>query len=272
MEINDENYHKHYAFGSGDVHNWLKGYRFFLDGRASGSTRPMVRGSLAHCLLLEPESFDERYVVCPLKSVNSKAFDKMVEGNPGREVVLEKEVDEARLWVAPFNNSPALINAEKEKICICDHEGLSLKGKFDASNENVIFDFKTCASIHGFQHSAAQYGYHMQSYHYKLLYSRVYDIPLEELKFYFLLTEKSTHHSKIVEFDEQANEVAKEQHDLAIKNARAVMKSRGLTQEELLNIKPEAVAAYDRRKVTTLSLPRGYMFEHYNKMEIDDNE
>ncbi len=50
------------------------------------------------------------------------------------------------------------------------------------------------------------------------------------------------------------------------------MKSRGLTQEELLNIKPEAVAAYDRRKVTTLSLPRGYTFEHYNKMEIDDNE
>ena len=272
MKITEENYHEHYAFGSGDVFNWLKGYRFFLDGRAGEKTRAMVKGSLAHCLLLEPQAFEERYVVCSLKSTKSKAYGDLVTQNPDKEVVLESDLDEARLLVAPFKDSPALIQAEKEKMLLCDHSGFKLKGKLDAVLDNMLFDFKTTTSIDAFSYKTALYGYHVQAYHYKLLYSKVSGISIEDLKFYFLISEKGSGYSKIVELDDVAYSVAQEQHAAALNNAYRVMKERNLSQEKLLCMKRETVDAYDSKSVATVSLPRGYINQHNMDMEGAESE
>ena len=70
------NYRSNSALGSSDLKNILNSPRAFLDGRQKpyASSASMLLGTLSHTMLLEPETFDDRYAIFPTdKKINPKA-------------------------------------------------------------------------------------------------------------------------------------------------------------------------------------------------------
>lgn len=139
---------------------------------------PMKLGSLAHAMLLEPETV-EQYVVIPSEVLASngakigKKWTEFAEANAGRELLKEEDFDTARRMVESIRNRCGewFTNglAEHELRWTCDDTGLPCKAKVDYILPRLIIDVKTAgdASPKGFRSSVANYDYHLQEAHYR---------------------------------------------------------------------------------------------------------
>jgi len=116
------------------------------------STAPMVFGSLVHCLVLEPETFDKRYIISPTFDKRTKAgkqgYKDFVSLSEGLEVVSEKEYKEALFAIEGLKScKPALEllrdATETEKKIRFKYKGLTISGIVDGLNPNFRFDLKT---------------------------------------------------------------------------------------------------------------------------------
>ena len=124
-----------------------------------GITDALVNGRLAHTLLLEPQKFNDEYLIIPDKkgfgSRKTKCFQEAIKNNKtGKELVLQSEFDN---WTKRVNTllSYDLIKAilsgiSIEKPVIWD-ENLCLKAKLDAVKNTpqgiVLIEYKTTATI-----------------------------------------------------------------------------------------------------------------------------
>ncbi len=140
------------------------------------ATPAMVLGSLTHVFVLEPEKFDEEYVVAEGCSARrGKAWDAAaMEACPDRIAVLPHQVDEARAMAASVLAHPLastiLERAEsiEQSIRWTDpNTGIKLKCKTDflVRDKGVVLapDLKTTAELAKFPSSVANYRYHVQS-------------------------------------------------------------------------------------------------------------
>ncbi len=138
-------------------------------------------GNAFHMMVLEPNLFDETYIVKPepvlLKDVGREAYDKykgVIEyiEKSGKKILSIKDYKILiEMKASLYKNSKALELIEKgeyESSYFFRDEatGLMLKARPDViKNENLYVDLKTCddASPYSFQKSIANYGYHIQA-------------------------------------------------------------------------------------------------------------
>lgn len=155
-------------------------------------TRPMLRGTLAHCAVLEPDALAKRYVVTPAdapkrpteaqwaakKSNESSQAAKDWWNNfnaalAGREVVTHDEFAVTQLQLEAIRQCRELADllatgrGEVSIFWIDEDTGLYCKARPDWLSDMAL-DLKTCAdeSPSGFSRAAARLRYDLQDAHY----------------------------------------------------------------------------------------------------------
>lgn len=160
---------------------------YYVTKYGNASSQGLRDGWLLHCLLLEPEKFDEQIFV-EVQSKNSKAYKEAVE-KYGTVYTAKEKKDAERLADAILKNEQALnllTNAQYEVPIIGNVLGYPFRGKADVLSERGICDIKTCSDIKAFPHQARKYGYDIQVFLYCELFSK------EFFEFQFLVIDKAT--------------------------------------------------------------------------------
>jgi len=141
-------------------------------------TPSMQLGTLVHCAVLEPDSFDVRYVVAPTINKRTKAgkeeWAAFVESNDDKTVITEDEYNLCHMIAQSVKSHPAasdmLCGGDAERVFLWNDEstGERCKSKADYVKGNIIIDLKTAqdSSPAGFARACANFGYHMQDAHY----------------------------------------------------------------------------------------------------------
>lgn len=146
-----------------------------------GPTPAMAAGTLAHTMILEPETFAHRYVTKPadlsLATKEGKAFKASVP--EGMELISEDQRDTAQLQRAAVMADPKLASmlasghAELSAFWTDKATGLRCRCRpdwlqFTGPNRVRVLDIKTIGDItlESVSRSIAAYGYHRQQAHY----------------------------------------------------------------------------------------------------------
>lgn len=158
-------------------------------------TRAMAFGSLVDTMVLEPEMFEDRYVLQPATyetektsgrgankvtetivkpwNLNSKTCKALAEeiAASGKEIVTEADLDKAKAIEIALMASPeaALAITEGQKqvsfVWVDEDSGVKCKGRADLVNKGFIDDLKTTmdASPREFSRTIGKFLYHVQA-------------------------------------------------------------------------------------------------------------
>lgn len=273
------NYHDLPALGSTDIKNLLKGERQFLDGRQTEfKSSSMSFGTMCHCMLLEPDQFDERYAVYTgEKTRASTDFKEFKALHDGKIILKTDEYSQAKALLHDLKQAKALQTAEKEFEIFSEINGVQIKAKLDAvsiaddKTSAIIFDLKTGHDIiKRWEYSVKDYGYHLQQYHYRLCLSQLLGVTIDSIRFIFILAERSTSYVQLVELDEHTELIASHHHAEAIEKYKAMCKRLERTQETVAQFPRQQVPAFDLSKITTRGLPE-FVLARFQR-ERDQNE
>jgi len=181
-------------------------------------TKSMALGSLVDTLVLEPEFYDERYVMQPGTyetekttgrgdkkvtetiekpwNLNSKTCKAMAEeiAATGKEIVSESDLEKASILRDALMASPeaALAITEGEKqvsfVWVDEDTGVKCKGRADLVNATTIDDLKTSidASPEGFRRTIGKFLYYVQAGVYTAAWLQLTEIPKD---FRFIVAE-----------------------------------------------------------------------------------
>lgn len=147
-------------------------------------TDAMVYGSMVHCLVLEPDEFENRYAVLEdtdicnqiggAKPRATKAYKEWRAAfeaeNQGKTLVSQEDYEHAKRIAinVKSNRASAKVLAaapEHEKGIEWEYNNFRFKGFIDAIGDKAIFDLKTCADAapDKFQRDLVQKGYYLQA-------------------------------------------------------------------------------------------------------------
>lgn len=160
-------------------------------------------GTAIHCLLLEPDEFEDRFIIAPEFNRRTKqgkedeaAFLKQC-ADSGKIIMTKEEGDALRLMAGSVNAHPtasALLSAEGvSEVSIYwtdDETGELCRIRPDRMipEHHIIIDVKKVADIDRFERHAEEFRYHVQDAMYSEGYYRHFGVwP----KFYFLLVSSS---------------------------------------------------------------------------------
>jgi exodeoxyribonuclease VIII len=163
-------------------------------------------GHAVHCLALEPDEFEDRFVSFPKvdrRTKEGKEFAARFEAeNKGKIILDPQEFQDAMACVQALNNHPefATIMAQPRRVEV-EHQfdlfGHRFKARLDCviDSMKLILDIKTTddASPHRWQWSAVDYGYHRQAFIYQgaIELSHANKEPVREsYRFIFAVVEK----------------------------------------------------------------------------------
>lgn len=141
-------------------------------------TPAMAIGRATHCLILEHDCFDERYILGPKFDKRTKAgkeaFETFTASLNGREPIDQDDFD--RLWamrnsIMAHPSASGLISTGQAEVTIIwtdEITGLLCKARIDwipANIERTLMDLKTTkdAEAHPFTQSCIYYGYARQA-------------------------------------------------------------------------------------------------------------
>lgn len=173
-----------------------KSPKHFIDyklGRKE-QTPAMLKGNVIHCLILEPDEFENRYIVEPtgpdvprkpsISQINAKKksdstiesiafWNDFQENAAGREIITSALKDQAeRTRDAVYRNEPARFILDAITQTEIDAEwsafGFKWRGKIDGKGSGIIVDLKTVADADPFkiERSIRYDGMGQQSAHY----------------------------------------------------------------------------------------------------------
>jgi hypothetical protein len=140
-----------------------------IDSGGKEQTDAMRLGSGTHCLLLEPEEFEQRYCVVPefhkspenvtakgqptdskLTNFYKQAVKEFASQNSGKEFLSREQYDNALYAVESMRSKPLITSmlesADTELTIIGEIDGVAVKGRIDALCRDCIIDVKTTAS------------------------------------------------------------------------------------------------------------------------------
>lgn len=165
------------------------------------STKAMESGTMFHEYLLEPEIFNEKYLISEFTDKRTKEYKSWMALYPDK-IIISKE-DEFNLQNAKRNVDKTIFDfhdlgeildkSQKEISCFADMFGFQCKGLFDVLyqiNDNyIIFDLKKCQNALDFHKSILSYKYYKQAAWYMSLLS-IHNIPRENIRFIFIAVEE----------------------------------------------------------------------------------
>lgn len=136
-------------------------------------TPDMLLGTYAHCAILEPERFEEHFVIGPDVSRATKEWKAFVAEHPNDTILKPDEFETInqmfRAVMAHPEASRLLTGGQSEHSAfwIDPISGLRCKARYDYvhMNKGIIVDLKTTkdASQRAFERSCVDRGYHRQS-------------------------------------------------------------------------------------------------------------
>ncbi len=160
-----------------------------------------VFGSALHCLVLEPDEFDDRYVVEDFDGCKSGKNTKLYkEGRArwmptvkGRQPISLSDLIQIRTMARNVKAiaSRIMTNGEAEIGMFAEIDGVQVKAKADYLRLDIqaVFDVKTTKSIKSFPTSMVDFNYISQA----ALYSDIArEITGKPFDFYFILVENSS--------------------------------------------------------------------------------
>lgn len=168
-----------------DFRRSIKGYRdrYITCTMPRGEPSPeMIIGSALHCLLLEPDSFDESFAVVPKVDRRTKdgkaAWAAFLEQSDGKALLDDDGMSRVREMAAAVQDDKAAaallrsVDYAEESIRWTDRStGMQCKCRPDgliAGDQPIVIDLKTAAnpSRGSFGRRAFDLGYHRQAAHY----------------------------------------------------------------------------------------------------------
>ena len=134
-------------------------------------TESLLVGSAFHCMLLEPDEFDKRYVYEPKFDKRTKAgkeayaeFEQTLNGRKPIPEHYQEAFETMLVRLESHDNARELIKDATKREVIHFWEdvktGLKCKGKIDAQSETYLLDIKTTskkADLRAFQEFATNY-------------------------------------------------------------------------------------------------------------------
>lgn len=162
-------------------------------------TSAMQFGTLCHTIILEPECFDERYVVLEGKmDKRTKAYKELAEKHPEQEIIGIAEYEAAREIARLAHRNCDMIadiiyrGGFVEPSIFYEYDNVGLKSRPDLMlpDGGVIIDYKTSAdaSPHSFGNSTIKFGYDIQCAMQCKAFYELYGEPC--LQYYYLVQEK----------------------------------------------------------------------------------
>lgn len=140
-----------------------------IDGGGRVETKPMRFGSQLHCLLLEPDRFEETHVVMPdfkvdpgnLTKSGTRSFaktqwvtdaeDAFRAENEGKEVIGRSDYDKALCMIESVRSHPLasdwLRTGAKEITALGEIRGIAFKGRIDILTDGRIIDLKSTGDV-----------------------------------------------------------------------------------------------------------------------------
>ena len=164
-KMSDDEYFALKAISASQIKQYDKGaYWFWKSSPFNPEKAPekasdaLVFGKLCHCMLLEPEAVEERFMVVDFgKTRTNKKYADAVEAFPGVEIVNQDEMDRATKMIGEIGRHPlasriiAGATAEMPYTWTDKETGLPCKCKIDAikrtKNGIVVIDYKTSSDI-----------------------------------------------------------------------------------------------------------------------------
>lgn len=164
-KMSDDEYFALKALSASQIKQYDKGaYWFWKSSPFNPEREPekvsdaLAFGKLCHCMLLEPDAVDERFMVVDFgKTRTTKKYADAVEAFPGVEIVSQDEMDRATKMIGEIGRHPlasriiAGATAEMPYTWTDKETGLPCKCKIDAikrtKNGIVVIDYKTSSDI-----------------------------------------------------------------------------------------------------------------------------
>jgi hypothetical protein len=164
-KMSDDEYFALKAISASQIKQYDKGAYWFWksspfnpDKEPEKASDALAFGKLCHCMLLEPEAVEERFMVVDFgKTRTNKKYAEAVEAFPGVEIVNQDEMDRATKMIGEIGQHPlasriiAGATAEMPYTWTDKETGLPCKCKIDAikrtKNGIVVIDYKTSSDI-----------------------------------------------------------------------------------------------------------------------------
>ena len=165
----------------------------------------LIVGSAFHKLVLEPDTFNDEFVVMPLIDRRTKAgkdmYAQFVQENINKEIITQDQYEiicEMRDSVTSNKYARALLNGNREHSFYTQDKLTKefIKARPDCyrtvQDRIVITDLKSCRSAvtEDFMRDAIKFNYDLQAYMYTNTVSSVMEIPKENIDFVFIAVEK----------------------------------------------------------------------------------
>ena len=174
-------------------------YKYFVIDKNVKETEPMRIGSAFHTLVLQPELFDEEYLVVPNIKKGSAAWGKAQLDAGSRRILKEKDYTPLKAMRDAISNHPGasdlLTDTRNETSIFWETNGIGCRGQIDAFKSNsagvALIDLKSTqnASKSFFSREIFTRQYHMQAAFYMDGYRAVTGV--EPTVFFFIAAEKT---------------------------------------------------------------------------------
>jgi len=205
----------------------------FMEYRKNNKTEPtasMQIGSLVHCLLLNPEDFDDLFIIMPKINKRTKEgkeeFQNILNQAEAKQLALveQSQVDQAIDIAASVRSNRIAAQLlddlqHAEVVGLFQIDGIDCKAKFDGiTSTQLIVDVKTTqdASPEAFAKSVATFGYHRQD----AFYSKAYEAVTGEKPsaFVFICVEnKAPYSTAVYVLDDEAKELGEKEINALVK-------------------------------------------------------
>lgn len=197
------------AVSASELKHAIKSTSHYMRYKREGinTTPAMEFGTLVHTLILEPESFVDRYVIAPSGDKRKKDVKeawKALEENKGDRAIVSQDDYECASELAesvfdhPFWQK--VKHCDREVVSLWDRCKVNCKCRYDMLCDEFAVDIKTVsdASPNAFSRQCYSLGYHIQAAHYLNGHQN------KDALFYFLCIEKVTGFVAVYQLSEMA--------------------------------------------------------------------